>query len=53
MAIMKNKKALEQADYDAAKATIAQLVMGGLGLAPAHAPAAPPARAKAAKRPRA
>ena len=32
MAIMKKKKALEPADYDAAKATIVQLVFGGLGL---------------------
>ena len=33
MTIMKHKKVLESADYDAAKATIVQLVLGGLGLA--------------------
>ncbi|OAS25788.1 TetR/AcrR family transcriptional regulator [Methylobacterium platani] len=32
MAIMKQKRQLEEADYDAAKATIVQLVFGGLGL---------------------
>lgn len=32
MIIMKQKRQLEQADYDAAKATIVQLVLGGLGL---------------------
>jgi TetR/AcrR family transcriptional regulator len=31
---MKRKRALEEADYDTAKATIVQLVLGGLGLAP-------------------
>ncbi len=34
MTIMKKKRQLEEADYDAAKATIVQLVFGGLGLAP-------------------
>ena len=33
MALMKRKARLEGADYDAAKATIVQLVFGGLGLA--------------------
>ena len=33
MAIMKTKRQLAEADYDAAKATIVQLVFGGLGLA--------------------
>jgi AcrR family transcriptional regulator len=32
MTIMKQKRVLEEADYDAAKATIVQLVLGGLGL---------------------
>lgn len=32
MTIMKKKRVLEQVDYDAAKATIVQLVLGGLGL---------------------
>jgi TetR/AcrR family transcriptional regulator len=32
MTIMKRKKRLEEADYDTAKATIVQLVFGGLGL---------------------
>lgn len=32
MTIMKQKRQLEQADYDAAKATIVQIVLGGLGL---------------------
>ena len=32
MTIMKRKRALEESDYDAAKATIVQLVLGGLGL---------------------
>lgn len=32
MTIMKKKRRLEEADYDAAKATIVQLVFGGLGL---------------------
>jgi hypothetical protein len=32
MTIMKQKRQLEQIDYDAAKATIVQLVLGGLGL---------------------
>lgn len=32
MTIMKRKRQLEEADYDAAKATIVQLVLGGLGL---------------------
>jgi TetR/AcrR family transcriptional regulator len=32
MTIMKQKRQLERADYDAAKATIVQLVLGGLGL---------------------
>jgi TetR/AcrR family transcriptional regulator len=32
MTIMKTKRVLEEADYDAAKATIVQLVFGGLGL---------------------
>ena len=36
MTIMKGKKALESADYDSAKATIIQLVLGGLGLAEPH-----------------
>lgn len=34
MCIMKKTRVLEQADYDAAKATIVQLVLGGLGLKP-------------------
>lgn len=34
MAVMKQRRQLEEADYDAAKATIVQLVFGGLGLAP-------------------
>jgi TetR/AcrR family transcriptional regulator len=33
MTIMKRKRVLDEADYDAAKATIVQLVLGGLGLA--------------------
>ena len=33
MTVMKQKRQLEQVDYDAAKATIVQLVLGGLGLA--------------------
>lgn len=32
MCIMRKKRGLEEADYDAAKATIVQLVLGGLGL---------------------
>lgn len=32
LVIMKRKRTLEEADYDAAKATIVQLVLGGLGL---------------------
>jgi YcdC-like protein, C-terminal region len=32
MALMKRKKVLETPDYEAAKATIVQLVLGGLGL---------------------
>jgi TetR/AcrR family transcriptional regulator len=32
MTIMKKKRVLEEADYDSAKATIVQLVLGGLGL---------------------
>jgi len=32
MTIMKHKRVLEEADYDTAKATIVQLVLGGLGL---------------------
>jgi TetR/AcrR family transcriptional regulator len=32
MAIMKKKRQIEESDYDAAKATIEQLVLGGLGL---------------------
>lgn len=32
MIIMKRKRTLEEADYDAAKETIVQLVLGGLGL---------------------
>jgi hypothetical protein len=32
MIIMKQKRQLEQADYDGAKATIVQIVLGGLGL---------------------
>ena len=46
MVIMKRKRALEEADYDAAKATIVQLVLGGLGLgqdSPLLANAASPA----------
>jgi TetR/AcrR family transcriptional regulator len=34
MTIMKKKRQLEEVDYDAAKATIVQLVFGGLGLTP-------------------
>lgn len=34
MALMKHKERLEEGDYDAAKATIVQLVFGGLGLDP-------------------
>jgi TetR/AcrR family transcriptional regulator len=33
MTILKRKRTLEDADYDSAKATIVQLVLGGLGLA--------------------
>jgi TetR/AcrR family transcriptional regulator len=32
MCIMKRKRSLEESDYDSAKATIVQLVLGGLGL---------------------
>jgi AcrR family transcriptional regulator len=45
MCIMKKKRALEEADYAAAKATLVQLVLGGLGLAVAG-------QRKAASRPR-
>ena len=42
MTVIKRKRALEQVDYDAAKATIVQLVLGGLGLSvsPPDAPSA-------------
>jgi TetR/AcrR family transcriptional regulator len=39
MALMKGKRALDQSDYDAAKATIVQLVLGGLGLTTDERPA--------------
>jgi TetR/AcrR family transcriptional regulator len=39
MALMKGKRALDQSDYDAAKATIVQLVLGGLGLEAGKRPA--------------
>ena len=40
MAIMKRKRQLEEADYESAKSTIVQLVLGGLGLSAAGAAAA-------------
>jgi len=39
MIIMKGKRQLEEADYAAAKATIVQLVLGGLGLEGSNKPA--------------
>jgi TetR/AcrR family transcriptional regulator len=47
MTIMKRKKVLERSDYETAKATIVQLVLGGLGLADTTAtPSSKPRRAK-------
>ena len=47
MTIMKRKKVLESSDYETAKATIVQLVLGGLGLADTTATQSPkPRRAK-------
>ena len=47
MTIMKRKKLLENPDYESAKATIIQLVLGGLGLADKTAPrTSAPRRAK-------
>jgi TetR/AcrR family transcriptional regulator len=47
MTIMKRKKVLESPDYETAKATIVQLVLGGLGLADTTATQSPkPRRAK-------
>jgi TetR/AcrR family transcriptional regulator len=47
MTIMKQKRALQDADYETAKATIIQLVLGGLGLAETPAP-----QTRAARKPR-
>jgi TetR/AcrR family transcriptional regulator len=47
MTIMKHKRALQDADYETAKATIVQLVLGGLGLAEKTAP-----KPRAARKPR-
>jgi TetR/AcrR family transcriptional regulator len=44
MTIMKQKRALQDADFETAKATIVQLVLGGLGLAETNAPQAPAVR---------
>ncbi len=47
MTIMKRKKVLESLDYESAKATIVQLVLGGLGLADKTTPrSTAPRRAK-------
>lgn len=52
MTIMKKRRTLEQADYDAAKATIVQLVLGGLGFGAPQQSAAthPPTTAKVSRR---
>lgn len=51
MTIMKKRRTLEQADYDVAKATIVQLVLGGLGVPqPPGAASRPPAMPKASPR---
>ncbi|RTE92703.1 MULTISPECIES: TetR/AcrR family transcriptional regulator [Bradyrhizobium] len=52
MIIMKRKRQLEEADYDAAKATIVQLVLSGLGLQgyDRSADRAPPAKRSNIKR---
>ena len=48
MIIMKGKRQLEEADFDSAKATIAQLVFGGLGLEATDQPTIrPPTRSGA------
>jgi TetR/AcrR family transcriptional regulator len=44
MTIMKRKKVLESPDYETAKATIVQLVLGGLGLSDKAAPQSPAPR---------
>ena len=44
MTIMKRKRVLGDADYDSAKATIVQLVLGGLGLSDTGQPPAKPRR---------
>ncbi|MGY4231759.1 TetR/AcrR family transcriptional regulator [Bradyrhizobium sp. USDA 4449] len=44
MTIMKRKRQLEQADYEAAKSTIVQLVLGGLGCSTSDPKAAPSTR---------
>jgi AcrR family transcriptional regulator len=49
MTIMKQKRQLEQIDYDAAKSTIVQLVLGGLGLEDGERPPAKSSRPRNAK----